>query len=625
MPVQHHAHSCDLLVAGGGPAGVATALAAARQGVQVVLLQNRPVLGGNASSEVRMHIVGANGGQEGIPLVAEARESGLIEEVRLEQCVRNPQRSPSMLDLTLFDLCKREPNLTLFLNTTLVSASTKDRCITTVEAHRQSTEDTYTFSAKAFVDATGDGRLGVEAGASYWHGREGRDEYQESLAVENGDNQTLGSTLLYQARKHDRPMPFQAPSWARKFKKEDLRLRPYGKPGLDTNIEFGFWWVEWGGTLDTIKDNETIRDELLAILLGVWDFIKNDSEVDADPWALEWFGFLPGKRESRRFQCLHTLTEKDLLESRVFPDAVAFGGWPIDQHPPAGVDAPDEPPCDQVKLPYLYDIPLSSCISKDLDNLYFAGRNIGATHVAFASTRVMATCFAMGQGVGTAAAYGILNEVLPPALITDEEALKTIQQSLLRQDAFLLGRKNEDPADLARQAKVSASSSQSGGEAELVLSGVTRSTHGSGKPGDQENGSICAPPGRVESSNHRWMSDPAQGFPASLDLSWDRPVEIQEIQLVFDTGLHRLLTLSMADGYTEKMEWGVPQPETLRDYCIQLMTTKDEWEEVFSVTGNYQRRRVFQLQSPRETSSLRIQVEATNGLDHARIVEVRVY
>lgn len=129
--------SCELLVAGGGPAGVATALAAARQGIDVILIQNRPVLGGNASSEVRMHIVGANGGQQGIPLVAEARESGLIEEVRLEQCVQNPQRSPSMLDLTLFDLCKREPTLRLLLNTTLVGATVEDQKIIRVQAERQ--------------------------------------------------------------------------------------------------------------------------------------------------------------------------------------------------------------------------------------------------------------------------------------------------------------------------------------------------------------------------------------------------------------------------------------------------------------------------------------------------------
>lgn len=617
--------SCELLVAGGGPAGVATALAAARQGIDVILIQNRPVLGGNASSEVRMHIVGANGGQQGIPLVAEARESGLIEEVRLEQCVQNPQRSPSMLDLTLFDLCKREPTLRLLLNTTLVGATVEDQKIIRVQAERQSTEDAFDIEARQFVDATGDGRLGVEAGAGFWHGREAKSEYQESLAVEEADRWTLGSTLLYQARKHDCPMPFKAPSWARKIRKEDLKLRPYGQPGLDLNIEFGFWWVEWGGTLDTIKDNETIRDELLAILLGVWDFIKNDSEVDADSWALEWFGFLPGKRESRRFQCLHTLTQQDVMDSREFPDAIAFGGWPIDQHPPAGVDAPDEPPCDQVKLPYLYDIPLSSCISRDLDNLFFAGRNIGATHVAFASTRVMATCFAMGQGVGTAAAYAIQNKRAVPDLIADPGALKAIQQSLLRQDAFLLGRRNEDPSDLARQAVVSASSEQAGGAAALILSGVTRSTHGSGSPGDREGGAICAPKNRAEASAHRWMSDPEKGLPAWLQLSWKDAVDIREIQLVFDTGLHRLLTLSMADGYTEKMEWGKPQPETVRDYGVHVQNTDGDWEDVLTVRGNYQRRRAHPLDKPMRAKAIRIRVEATNGIDHARILEVRVY
>lgn len=620
---EHHLH-VDVLVAGGGPAGVGAALSAARNGVRVLLVQDRPMLGGNASSEIRMHMVGANGGRHGIPLVAEARESGLVEEIRLDVCVQNPQRAPSMLDLVLYDKCRLEPNLEMLLNTTVVAAEVKGGVIQRVKAERQSTEDRFWIDASAFIDATGDGRLGLEAGATFQHGREGSDEYDEQLAVSIGDRQTLGSTLLYQAKKHERPMPFKAPAWARKFKKEELRLRPFGVPGMDLNLEFGFWWVEWGGTLDTIKDNEAIRDELLAILLGVWDFIKNESEVDAENWALEWFGFVPGKRESRRFHCLKRLKESDLLQSRKFADAIAYGGWPIDQHPPAGVDAPDEPPCDQVLLPYLYDIPLSCCISKDVKNLYFAGRNIGATHVAFASTRVMATCMTVGQGVGVAAACGVRQEKEPAELLEDRISMNWIQQRLLRQDAFLLGKRNEDPEDFALKARASASSAQEEGPAERVLSGVTRSTHGGPLSGEVKEGAICAAPGRVEASTHRWMSEPGAGFPAWLQLEWEEPQWIREVQVTFDTGLHRLLTLSMADGYTEKMEWGRPQPETVRDYRIQVATEEGDWKDLLVEKENYQRVRVhrFELQ---QTTAVRILVEATNGLDHARVVEMRVY
>ncbi|MCB1123473.1 MAG: FAD-dependent oxidoreductase, partial [Verrucomicrobiae bacterium] len=458
----------DILVAGGGPAGISCALAAARCGAKVILCQDRSVLGGNASSEVRMHIVGANGMTEGIALQCEAREGGIVEEIRLNQCVRNPQRSPSMMDLGLYDLCKQEPNLTLMLNTTVTDAKVEGSRIQSVTAERLSTHDVFEISATLFVDCTGDGALGYAAGAGYSMGREAQSEFSESLAPPIADKKTLGSTLLFQARRHSKPMPFKAPSWARKISADMLKHRPYGIPGMDLGLEFGYWWLEWGGELDTIKDNETIRDELLAILLGVWDFVKNESEVDASNWALEWCGFLPGKRESRRFHGQYCLRQDDLFQSKPFQDAIATGGWPIDTHPPGGVDAIDEQPCDQNHLPYLYDIPLRSCIAKDLDNLLFAGRNITATHIAFASTRVMATCSAIGQGVGTAAAFAVQENKEVTALPLDFVAMNRIQQQLLRDDAMLLGRRNEDPRDLARQATVSASSELPDGPASAV-------------------------------------------------------------------------------------------------------------------------------------------------------------
>ena len=264
---------CDILVAGGGPAGVSCSLAAARSGARVILCQDRPVLGGNASSEVRMHIVGANGMTEGIPLQCEAREGGIIEEIRLTQCVRNPQRSASMMDLCLYDLCRQEANLTLMLNTTVTEAIVADKRIQSITAERQSTNDRFEITSDIFVDCTGDGALGYAADASFSMGREAQAEYFERLAQTKEDRKTLGSTLLYQARRHSTPMPFSPPPWARKISAEMLKHRPYGQPGGDLNLEFGFWWLEWGGELNTIKDNEIIRDELLSALLGVWDFI----------------------------------------------------------------------------------------------------------------------------------------------------------------------------------------------------------------------------------------------------------------------------------------------------------------------------------------------------------------
>ncbi|MDG1897488.1 MAG: FAD-dependent oxidoreductase [Fuerstiella sp.] len=622
-----HELSCDILVAGGGAAGVPCALAAARCGARVILCHDRPVLGGNASSEVRMHIVGANGTgsfDRGCELQTEAREGGIIEEIRLENSVRNPQRSASMFDLILYEMCRAEPNLTLLLNTTVTGVLLERGASTRVDvaiAERQSTEDRFRIRAQTFVDSTGDGRLGFEAGAAFMRGRESQTEYDEPLAQPKADLHQLGSTILITARKHDRPMPFIAPEWVREFTKEDLSLRLYAVPGdEEPTHEYGYWWAEWGGTLDTIKDNETIRDELLSVTLGIWNHIKNgptgtpaDADLfDASHWALDWIGFLPGKRESRRFIGQHVLTQQELQSSRQFPDAIAYGGWSMDLHPPEGVDATHEAPCVQHELPFLYDIPLRSCVARDVPNLMFAGRNISATHVAFSSTRVMATCAAVGQGVGTAAALATQNSVLPNQIASNEVLMCSIQQRLRQDDAFLIGCSNDAMGGALHSTQISASSEQPGGEADNIFSGQTRCVHGA----------RGVSPERTDEGFHRWMSAPNE-WPASIRFNWQAPQSIRAIELVFDTGMHRHLTLSHHDGYTSRMIWGRPQPETVRDYAVQIIE-QGEWKTLCDISGNYQRLRRHSLPKGTVTSSLRIVVTATNGLDHARILAVHL-
>lgn len=615
-PVTTHLLQTDILIAGGGPAGVTCAVAAAREGARVILVHDRPMLGGNASSEIRMHTVGADafGGRE---LEVEAREGGLLEELRLDLSVHNPQRSPTLHDLALYDLVRREPKITLLLNTTLSGATLRDGRIVSARAERPSTEDVFEISATHFVDCTGDGRLGAEAGAAFMHGREDRESHGEEHAVAAADRQTLGSSLLYQSRRYDRPMPYVAPPWARKFTAEDLRLRlRIDDPTHEDGLEYGFWWAEWGGQLDTIKDNEKIRDELLAILFGVWDYIKNSGRFPrAANWALDWFGWVPGKRESRRFIGRHILTERDVLTARAFPDTVAYGGWPIDLHPPSGVDARDEMPCHHIHVPHLYGIPLRVCIARDIPNLWFAGRNLSATHVAFATTRVMGTCAVVGQAVGTAAARAVARGLDAHALSESPGDIAAIQQSLLRQDCFLPGIAAADPLDLARTATVTASSEQSAGPASAVLSGLTRATFG---PGGTH-------PEQTIPGLHRWMSEPTQGLPAALVLTWPGPLSIGTVQLIFDTGLHRLLTLSQSDKLTARMCWGRPQPETVADYTLEARAADGAWQTIHTVRNNHQRRQVVSLASPVSTESLRITVLRTHGLDHARICEVRAY
>lgn len=612
--LETHELTCDILVAGGGPAGVPCAIAAARNGAKVILCQNRHVLGGNASSEVRMHIVGADAsGSRGYdkPLATETREGGIMEEVRLETTVRNPQRSASMLDLILYEKCRAEENLTLMLNTEVVGVEKDGDRITKAIALRQSTEDRFVITADIFIDCTGDGRLGAEAGAPFRRGREAKDEYGESRAQDVADKKSLGSTLLFQARKYDKPMPFVAPPWVRKFTEDDLKLRPHASPGVDRGLEYGYWWAEWGGELDTIKDNEVIRDELLGIMLGVWNHIKNDGDHGAENWALTWFGFLPGKRESRRFVGQHVLSENDIWECKPFEDAIGHGGWSLDTHPPGGVDAIDEPPCNQPQVPHIYDIPLRCCVSRDVPNLMFAGRNLSATHIGFSSTRVMATCAVAGQGAGTAAAYAVKNSVSPDTLAASSEAMKSIQQMLLRDDAYLIGVFNEDDLDVARQAKVSASCERDGGAANQVLSGQTRAV----------DGELGAPQERIKTGTNRWMS---QALPAHLELRWDKAVTPKQVHLVFDTGMHRPLTLSHSDAFVNRMQWGQPQEETVRDYVLEG-EVNGAWQVLDKKTGNYQRSVEHVLDDAPAITALRVRVTASNGLDHARICEVRVY
>lgn len=577
----------DVVVAGGGLAGVCAAIAAARHGARVVLLQDRSRLGGNSSSEVKMHVVGANchKGRPGW------REGGIIEELRLEDAVRNPQRSWEMWDLLLYDKVISEPNITLLLETTLFRAEVRDGRIQRVHARCDKTEHLYRIRAPLFVDATGDSRLAVEAGAEYRTGREARSEFGESLAPEKADGETLGSSILFTSRDYGRPMPFTPPAWARKVTREHLRFRKI------TSWEYGYWWIEWGGQLDTIRDNERIRFELLSIALGVWDFIKNSGDhPSSETWALDWIGMMTGKRGSRRVVGDHILTQHDLLRG-TFDDAVAIGGWPMDDHPPGGFDRPDLPPNTNLRTPEVYGIPLRSLYSRNIANLMMAGRNISATHAAFTSTRVMATCACVGQAVGTAAALCLRDNLTPRELARDAGRVKRLQQILLRDDQTLRNIRNEDEQDLARRASVIASSEESHAPASNVIDGWVRDI-----PGKEI---------------HQWQGRMQDGG-AWIELRWPQPVRISEVQITFDTGFQRELTLTSSES-ANKGIIRAPQPETVRDYVLEAA-----WKELARVSGNYQRLRRHRFQ-PVETDRLRLRVTATNGSDLARVFEIRCY
>ncbi|AXH34505.1 FAD-dependent oxidoreductase [Humibacter sp. BT305] len=442
--------TADVVVIGGGLAGVSAAVAAARLGSRVSLVTNRPVLGGNSSSEVRVWVVGAtaHGTQKF------ARETGIMGELFLENQYRNAEGNPYYWDQVVLDLVRAEPGVTLHLNTDVraLAMSEDGRRIRSVTGWTMGSEIETTFEAPMFLDCTGDGLIGHLAGASHRVGREGRDEYGEEWAPETADDELLGSSLFFYTKDTGRPSRYVAPSVAKDITQTPIvqnRIIRTGDNGCD------YWWIEWGGELDTVAENERIRDELWGVVFGIWDHIKNSGEFDADTLTLEWVGSVPGKREYRRFVGDHTLTQNDILDQVAFPDAVAFGGWSIDLHPVEGVYA-DRAGAQQRYSPGTYDIPFRSLYSRDLDNLLFAGRDISASHVAFGSTRVMATCSTQGQAAGTAAALAARHGLTPRELGRDRLAL--LQSTLLREDAPLVGVRSDDPDDLVRSARLSASS-----------------------------------------------------------------------------------------------------------------------------------------------------------------------
>jgi hypothetical protein len=581
----------SVVIVGGGLSGVCAALAAARHGARTVLIHDRPVLGGNSSSEIRVHICGAD--ESGAR--PHARESGILEELRLEEAVRNPQRCATMWDLILWEKVSAEPNITLLLNTACDGAETgAEGRIAAVLASRPGTEERFRVGGRLFIDCSGDGRLGAEAGAAWRCGREGPEEFGEPHA-EGPDPDTMGASLMWQARDMGHPVPFQRPAFAHHYETcEELPHRGHEA------LEHGHWWVEYGGELDTIADGEAIRDELLACMMGVWDHVKNHCpRVDARNWALTWFGFVPGKRESRRLLGDYILTENDLLRATRFEDAVCHGGWSLDTHPPAGIRSP-EPPSAHIHCPDMYDIPLRSLSSRSVPNLLMAGRIASCTHMAMGSTRVAATGAVMGQAAGTAAALCVARGCLPRDVATQHIA--ELQQALVRDDVYLVDRRLDDPWDRARTAQVRASSEAPGSPASAVTNGVTRWRGGEA---------------------NQWASAAGEALPQWIEVQLPEPQWVSEVHLTFDTGFERALTLTHSDWFNGRMVRG-PQPETVRHYRVLGQSAEGEdWIPLAGDSGNYQRKRVHPVSC--KLRAIRVVVEATHGDPQARLFEIRAY
>lgn len=450
--MKHEIVQSDITVVGGGLAGVCAAVAAARLGQTVSLVQNRPVLGGNASSEIRVWVCGAT--SHGVH--RNARETGIMGELFVENQYRNIDGNPYIWDLIVLEKVKAEPNITLFLNTDVheVDASGEDnnRTIQAVTGWMMGSERRIRFESKVFLDCTGDGLVGFLAGAKFRIGREAQEEFNEEWAPLVPDDITLGSTLLFYTKDVGRPVKYIAPSFAKDITQTSIPMKRVIRSG-DNGC--AYWWIEWGGEHDTVHDNERIRDELSSVIYGIWDYIKNSGKFDSANLTLEWIGSIPGKREYRRFVGDYVLNQNDVIAQELFEDRVAFGGWSIDLHPPQGMYATAKG-SKHMHMDGSYHIPFRSLYSSNVSNMLMAGRNISASHVAFGTTRVMATCAVIGEAAGTGAALCAEKGISPRVL--HSEHLSTLQQTLLRQDASILGVANADEADLVRSAALTASS-----------------------------------------------------------------------------------------------------------------------------------------------------------------------
>jgi uncharacterized protein YlzI (FlbEa/FlbD family) len=442
----------DLLIIGGGMAGTCSAVLAARNGLKVTLVQDRPVLGGNGSSEIRLWILGATSHMGNNNRWA--REGGIIDEILVENLYRNPEGNPLILDTILIEKVTQEPNITLLLNTAMYDLVKKSKDeIDHILAFCSQNGTQYLLKSPLFVDASGDGIMAFLAGGAFRIGAESADEFDEKFAPDHQYGELLGHSLYFNSKETGRPVRFVPPSFANREISKLPRFKSFNLKDHGCRL----WWVEYGGRKDTIHESETIKWELWRVIYGIWDHLKNSGNFpDLHTHTLEWVGTIPGKRESRRFEGDYILTQKDLIEQREHPDAVSFGGWALDLHPADGVYG-DKPGCTQWHTKGVYQIPYRTMYSKNIKNLFLAGRIISASHVAFGSSRVMATCGHNAQAVAMAAVLCKKHNLMP-ADLNQPHWMKMLQQSLILEGQYLPKHALNHSSELVGKASIKPSS-----------------------------------------------------------------------------------------------------------------------------------------------------------------------
>jgi hypothetical protein len=382
----------DLVVVGGGMAGTCTAISAARLGLTVALVQDRPVLGGNNSSEVRVHLNGQ------INLPPYPRIGDIVRELDSGN-QGNAQAAAFYNDQKKLRVVRNEPNIRLFLNMHAYAVEKEGNRIAAVIARDIRTSKDLRFAAPLFVDCTGDGTVGFLAGADFRMGRENWEQTGETLAPQESDKMTMGASTQWYTVETLKPAPFPECPWALAFTEASCERATRGD-----------WNWETGLNKDQIADFESIRDHALRAVYGNWAFLKNHSK-DKDKYAnrqLSWVAYIAGKRESRRLLGDVILSQQDVQEQKAYPDAMVTTTWSIDLHYPDPKNTehfPGEEFKTICKTPAIkpYPIPYRCLYSRNVENLFMAGRDISVTHVALGTVRVMRTGGMMGEVVGMAA------------------------------------------------------------------------------------------------------------------------------------------------------------------------------------------------------------------------------
>ncbi len=574
--------TCDVAVIGGGLAGMIAAISAARHGAKVALVQDRPVLGGNASSEIRMWVGGCRGKNN--------RETGILEEIMLENMYRNEYKNFHIWDSVLYEKVRYEENIDLYLNCTCCGATMDGSKVKSIRAWQLTTYTWFNIEAKVFIDCSGDSILAPITGAEYRCGREAESEFGESIGHEFADRKTMGLSCMIQARDTGRPVKFTPPDWAHKYPDESAFVnRDHDLSEVLSNN----WWMEIGGDHeDSLYDTEELRDELLRIAIGLWDHIKNYGDHHAENWELDWIGFLPGKRESRRYVGDHIMTQNDVLAEGRFDDLVAYGGWPMDDHDPRGFYNNDHPnvnhPC-----PYPYGIPFRSLYSKNIDNLMFAGRNISVTHAALSSTRVMATCSVIGQAAGTGASLAVKYGISPRGVYRDH--IRELQATLMNDDCWLPWHERET-SELTKSAHLTAECA----DPSILYSGIER-------PIGKDYNGVSVP------------------LNSAVTYTFDSVKHVESARVVFDSDLNRETVKS--DSLIR--EFNMPCNRTfefgpfnfpttvVRSFKVEILTSDNEWKTVFETANN--RRRLVLMPINADAKAVRLIPLATWGDDEAKI------